>query len=384
MGDGIAGIDALLRDRLLIMVNDRSAIEILPHVRAHTGGLVLTGADAPVRCKEIRNARGQTVVAMDHGSHTQTIATAEAPFGLRTRLGWRDLDLTDLNEVLDGQRDNKASFAVTPTCFIPADTTGDALVLRSAIGQANQLLREDTVVLLPCSWRWLRGVPLRQLVEQIRACRHPVALILQADGDPLERAGASDGLRQLCRSCPRLMLWRTDLAAFDAMAHGAMGAAIGASAVLRHGVAPRPDSGGGGHKPYPVVLIRRLLRYVRVTTLLDWFARLDPWICDCAVCNGASLARFTDRDHDVLAALQHTVRELYVLHDGLAATLPGYERVDWWRQKLADSAEHHRRLAAETELEVLYPRVLQYWRRSSPLPLPPAQHHRSHDQRRPS
>ncbi|WP_051745011.1 hypothetical protein [Streptomyces yerevanensis] len=370
MGDGIEGIDELLRDRLLIMARDRWAIDVLPHVRPRTGGLVLTGADAPVRCREIRNAFPSMVVAMDLESHTREVASADAPFGLRTGYGWRSLDLTDLNEILDGQRENKASFAVTPTCFIPADETGDAAVLKAVIREANRLRREDTVVLLPCSYRWLKGVSLLHLVEQIRACRHPVALIMQADTDPLNRSHVPEGLRQLCRSCPRLLLWRTDLAAFDAMAHGALGAAVGASAVLRFGVAPRPDNGGGGHKPYTVVLVRGLLRYLRVATLQDWFARTDPWTCDCAVCKGAALTRFTDSDADVLAALQHTVRELYALHEELDSTLPGHERIEWWRQKLTDSWEHHRLLASQTDTEVSFPKVLQAWRRPSPLPLP--------------
>ncbi|MFD9862309.1 hypothetical protein [Streptomyces alboflavus] len=371
MGYGLEGIDELLRDRLLVMIRERAAVDVLPHVGRRTGGLVLTGADAPVRCREIRSAFPGMVVAMDLESHTREVATADAPFGLRTSYGWRALGLADLNEILDGQRENRASFAVTPTCFIPADETGDAATLKAVIREANRLHRTDTVVLLPCSYQWLRGVSLLHLVEQIRACRHPVALIMQASNvDPLSRAHVPEGLRQVCRSCPRLLLWRTDLAAFDAMAHGAWGAAVGASAVLRFGVAPRPDNGGGGHKPYTVVLVRRLLRYVRVATLQDWFAHIDPWTCDCAVCEGAALTRFTDTDADVLAALQHTVRELYALHEELEATLPGHERENWWRQQLTDSSDHHRLLASQTDTEVSFPKVLQAWRRPSPLPLP--------------
>ncbi|WP_244362639.1 hypothetical protein [Streptomyces aquilus] len=384
MGAGIEAVDEMLRDRLLIMVNDQLAIDVLPYIPVRTGGLVLTGAAAPVRCREIRNARPETTVVMDQGSHTQQIATTDAPFGLKTNYGWRDLDLAGLNEILDGQRDNKASYAVTPTCFIPADQVGDASVLKAVIRQANHLRRGDTVVLLPCSWRWLRRSSLPDLAEQIRSCRHPVALIMQADGDPLERDQASEGLRQLCRSCPRLVLWRTDLAAFDAMAHGALGAAVGASAVLRHGVAPRPDSGGGGHKPFPVVLVRRLLRYHRVATLQDWFAHVDPWTCDCAVCAGAALTRFTDSDADVLRALLHTVCELYSLHEELDATLPGDDRIGWWRQQLTDAREYHRLLSSQTDTEVSFPKVLQAWRRWSPPALPTRGKHRTQDHSGPS
>jgi hypothetical protein len=321
---------------------------------------------------------------MDYGSHTRRVATADTPFGLKSEQGWRDLDLSGLEEVLDGQRVNGASYAVTPTCFVPAGEAGGAPVLAAVTNQANQLRREDTLVLLPCSWRWLRRSSVSLLAERIRACRHPVALIMQADGDPLEREQAVEGLRQVCRSCPRLVLWRTDLAAFDAMAHGALGAAIGVSAVLRHGVIPRPEGGGGGHKPYPVVLLRRLLRYHRVATLQDWFAHVSPWTCDCAVCEGAPLTRFTDRDADVIAAMQHSVCELYALHEELDATLVGDERIDWWRQQLADSWEYHRLLAAQTGAEVSFPKVLQAWRRQSPVALPRYGERRGQDRSGPS
>ncbi|MFJ8145502.1 hypothetical protein ACIQ6R_10555 [Streptomyces sp. NPDC096048] len=381
---GTERIDELLRDRLLIMVNDRSAINVLPYVPVRRGGLVLTGAAAPARCRKIRNALPETVVVMDHGSHTHRVATPEAPFGLMSDRGWRDLDLSGLEEILDGQRTNGASYAVTPTCFIPVDEAGSAQVLAATIAQANQLRRVDTVVVLPCSWRWLRRCSVSLLAEQVRACRHPVALIMQSDGDPLERNQVAEGLRQLCRSCPRLVLWRTDLAAFDAMAHGALGAAVGVSAVLRHGVAPQPGNGGGGHKPHPVVLVRRLLRYHRVATLQDWFAHIDPWTCDCAICKGAALTRFSDRDADVIAALQHSVCELYALHEDLDATLAGDERIGWWRQQLADAWEYHRLLATQTGTEVSFPKVLQSWRRQSPVALPRAEERRGQNRSGPS
>ncbi|MFJ8541936.1 hypothetical protein ACIRFH_07950 [Streptomyces sp. NPDC093586] len=384
MGVGTEGIDELLQDRLMIMVNDRSVNQVLPYIPTSTGGLVVTGADAPVRCRAIRNAFPETVVVMDHESHTRRAATADAPFGLKTAHGWRDLDPTELDEVLNGQRDNKASYAVTPTCFIPAEEAGGAPALGAVISQANHLRREDTVVLLPCNWRWLRRSSLPLMVEQIRACRHPVALILQAVGDPLACDQAAEGLRRLCRSCPRLVLWRTDLAAFDAMAHGALGAAVGVSAVLRHGVAPRPDNGGGDHKPYPVVLVRRLLRYHRVATLQDWFAHVDPWTCDCVVCKGEALTRFTDRGADVEAALQHSVCELYELHEELDATLAGHERTGWWRLQLADAWEHHRLLASRTGTEVSFPKVLHAWRRQSPSALPGAEEPRGQERSGPS
>jgi len=88
--EGIGGIDALLRDRLLIMVRDQQAIDVLPHIPPRTDGLVLTGATAAARCREICNTMPDilpdTVVAMDYAGHTREFASADAPFGITTTL----------------------------------------------------------------------------------------------------------------------------------------------------------------------------------------------------------------------------------------------------------------------------------------------------------
>ncbi|MCX4587033.1 hypothetical protein [Streptomyces sp. NBC_01481] len=376
--DAFEPVGTLLHDRLLTMVNSQSVLDTLPHIDRQYGGLVLTGVDAPVRCREIRNAFPDLVVAMDHESHVYAAATADAPFGIRTRNGFQSVSGSELSEVLEGQLLNKTSFAVTPTCFIHHDDEGDQ-VIRAVVSRANALDRTDTVVLLPVSYKWLQSASLPRLAAQIWTSRHPVALIMQSDRDPLIHRGVVEGLRQLCRSCPGLLVWRTDLAAFDAMVHGALGAAVGATAGLRHGVDPLRTGGGGSWKPFTSVLAGRLLRYVRVATLQDWFAHSEPWTCNCPVCQGATLTRFTDKPSDTIAAAQHSARELYALHQELTATVPGGDRLEWWRQLLDDAFAYHRDLALQAEMEIAVPSVLRAWRQASPLPLP-----RSHERPGPS
>ncbi|MET9544347.1 hypothetical protein ABZY36_03405 [Streptomyces sp. NPDC006627] len=368
--DGGSGLTDLLRDRLLTMVNDRSAIAVLPHVDRVLGGLVVTGAQASARCRDIRNSYPDLVVAVDLESHTRATASVATPFGITTRTGWEWLDAFGLQEVLEGQLRNRASFAVTPTCFIRHDEAEGDAVLRSVVARANALERDDMVVLLPCSYKWLQPKSLPTLATWIGACRHPTAVILQSDGDPLKSPGVAEGLRRLCRTCPRLTVWRTDLAAFDAMAHGALGGAIGTTAALRHGMDPARRGGGGSHKAFPVALVRRILRYVRTSTLLDWFAAMDPWVCECGVCRGSPLTRFDDTSRSVLAAMGHNVRCLYTLHRELADTLSGHDRLEWWRQQLDDALAFHQQIARQAQMEIDFPRVLQAWRRASPASLP--------------
>ncbi|MEV0171144.1 hypothetical protein AB0I00_08440 [Streptomyces sp. NPDC050803] len=202
MEEGSSDLLHLLNDRLLIMANETKATDLLPHVDKRTGGLILTGADAPTRCRHLRNRHPDTVVAVDLAGHEHGVATATRPFGYRAKDGWHALDLAGVEEILNGQLANKAAFAVTPTAFIPRDDDGDARTLKAVISQANELERADTVVLLPCSWRWLTGDSLEHLIRQVRASRHPVSLIMQHWRDPLKARGVIEGLRQLCRSCP--------------------------------------------------------------------------------------------------------------------------------------------------------------------------------------
>jgi hypothetical protein len=333
--------------------------------------MVLTGFRSLAECRALRHVAPDLVLAVDYESHTRAYATAQAPFSIRSPDGWRHLGMGALNEVLDGQIYNGASFAVTPTTFLGYEDGSP--VLRSVIAAANRLERDDTVVLVACSYKWLQRPALAEFAEQLAACRHPVALTLQADSDPMERRGVPEGLRQLCRACPDLVLWRTDLAAFDAMTHGALAGAVGVTAGLRHAVDPAREGPGGGRNPFTVVLLGRLLRYFRVTTLQDWFAHSDPWACDCAVCRGAALDRFTDKAADVLQAHQHSIRQLYLLHQDMAASHRGHHRLEWWRQTLGDSYELHRQLSRQIEMEIDFPKVLQAWRRPTPMPLAPVQ-----------
>ncbi|MHC3468635.1 hypothetical protein ACYF6T_07970 [Streptomyces sp. 7R007] len=369
--DDNADLLRLLNDRLLIMTNDRSAIDLLPYVDVRTGGLVLTGADAPSRCRHLRNRFPDVVVAVDLAGHEHSVATPTHPFGYRSKDGgWHALGLAGVEEILNGQLANKAAFAVTPTAFIREDEAGDARVLKAVIGQANRLRRTDTVVLLPCSWRWLRDGSLSHLVEQVRASRHPVALIMQHSDDPLRARGVIEGLRLLCRSCPGLLLWRTDLAVFDALAHGAIGGAVGMTAALRHGLVPRVRSGGPPGSPHPVVLVRELLEYRRVAKLRDWTAVIGPWPCDCRVCEGRSLDRFDNSPAAVPETRRHTLCELFALHAELTSTHAGWERLMWWRQMVADAIERHHHLCERLgETTPSHPRTLHKWQEPSPPPL---------------
>ncbi|MEV0171145.1 hypothetical protein AB0I00_08445 [Streptomyces sp. NPDC050803] len=124
--------------------------------------------------------------------------------------------------------------------------------------------------------------------------------------------------------------------------------------------------------PYPVVLVRDLLEYRRVTTLQHWEARIGPWPCECRVCEGRSLTRFENSPAAVPETQWHTACELYALHDELTSTHAGWERLLWWRQMVAEAIERHHHLSTRLGEEVpTHPQVLHDWQQPSPPPLPP-------------
>jgi hypothetical protein len=209
---------ALLKDRLLTVAGSDAEL-VVQGVDASRGGLVVSGASSLAAVQRLRAGFPDLVLIPEPDAHTRRSATPEAPFGLPQADG---LFGVGLGEALDAQRAAGASVALTPTQFI---TAGDAPSLKAAVQTANRLDRQDALLLLPVAWPWVRDPDVRQLVAAMLRSRHPVALALGADADPLDHKGVPDGLRRLAGDVAHLVLWRTDLTAFDALSRGALSAA---------------------------------------------------------------------------------------------------------------------------------------------------------------
>jgi hypothetical protein len=127
-------------------------------------------------------------------------------------------------------------------------------------------------------------------------------------------------------------LWRTDLAAFDCLAHGGLFAAIGAGGSLRH--APpcdeQPQSSGGAHPPS--VLLPDLMRFSKADFLAERYANDRPPRCECSMCEGSPLDSFNSLRGEVRAAAHaHNAATWNSWLPDLFAHSNLGDRQEWWK-----------------------------------------------------
>ena len=93
----------------------------------------------------------------------------------------------------------------------------------------------------------------------------------------------------------------------------------------------------------------------------EWFASTDPWACNCVICHGRSVNRFTGSKQNFVAqAAAHNTIAITALHRDLTA-LPIEHRSVLWREKLEQAELAHTELSVYIQRQVPFPRVLQYW-----------------------
>jgi hypothetical protein len=388
-GTRVLDVESLLRDRLLTVANAADAQACASSVDTATGGLVISGAKSPTSTstdrRAIRSAGRKPAhrAAPGSGSRRVTFSTLAAAFPgmplfrepssaathLATAaqpflLGEPDalVPLT-LSEILDNQIAGGASGALTPTGFIPA---GDADAMKAAVHIANGLDRRDTLLWMPAWYTWAREPDVSQFIAIARRSAHPIALTLGDAGDPLKHPGVPEGLRRIVAEVPRLVVWRTDLAGIDGLVHGALAAAVGVTAGLRHTTEP----GKNGFSPNPAdrtprVLLDHMLRFVTARKMQEeWFASTPAPSCDCDVCGGHQLDRFTSVPADHIEAYRHNIVRLTAMHtDLLACGTSGLARKDWWREWLEDARAAHTELEGQISSKVPFPAVLESWSR---------------------
>lgn len=231
------------------------------------------------------------------------------------------------------------------------DEAGLASILRRAA------VMPDTIAVLPLHLMWLRDrLHLTLLTGYVRDAGVPVALVLEAQHDPFGLRGAVPGLLEVLGCGIPTLLLRSDLSSLGALCNGAVAAAVGTVASLRH-LAPRESgarrSGPPGPRP-PSTVFRPTLSYRRISAI----ARAkrghpDPhlWACECRVCDGRDvdwMASLPEREREV-PAFEHAIRVLFDLRDELLQGDQG-EQADLtrsahsWAARCTDAAYREREL----------------------------------------
>lgn len=202
-------------------------------------------------------------------------------------------------------------------------------LLRLAAQEERHLPRLATI---PVDYRWLRDPRCRvELLDALGGLDGAVGLMIgigKSSNDPLADVRVVEGLVELVRSRPDMVLLRSDHGVLGAYAMGAAGGSIGLGTGARHLVPP----GSRSYSPNPTDRTARFLvpalwtfwRGSRFDAVPD-----DPlYHCDCRICDGRSLARFQDETLAVEAD-RHSV----ACWSDVATTMEGLgtsEREAYW------------------------------------------------------
>ncbi len=344
----------LLATRVLVVASGEAA-DTAAHIDLDVSGLIVAGAAASGTVRSLRIAYDDLTMLIEPRSIEQW-ATVEAPFVL-------DADGL-FPETLDGQIENGASIAVTPTGVVNA---GDIAALKEAVRRVNELDRDDIIFLVPLHYRWLDKNNIRQLIAVLKQSKHPVAIAL-ADGsaNPLSHRGTIPSFRRLFRELPWAMPWRIDLAAFDALAHGAHAAAVGQLPSLRRVAFPgKTPFASDKSDTTPTVLRAKLLRYSRCSWMqLAWYASgvSDP--CSCPHCKGRDVYRFNGSNEDRLQAHLHNLYMITEMRRSISG-FPAEDILRWWQRQLSDVDYARQTLKGLVGVDINETADVKEWRKES-------------------
>ncbi|MDR6508050.1 hypothetical protein [Arthrobacter oryzae] len=343
-------------DSRVLSLTTSDAFATANHINKELGGLVLAGSNAYADAKAIRHYRPDLVLAIEPKSATTYTATATQPF----HLDQGGIIEETLDDVLQGQRQCGTNIALTPTGFIDI---GDSRPAKKAVELANEVVGDDIVLLLPVHYKWCQPDHINQLITIAKKSIHPVALTLcDGSSDPLSHRGVPEGYRKFFSSVPDAIAWRADIGGFDALTFGALASVIGQLPSLRRGKDPSKKSTAiNPADTTPNILLPTLLRYARSSYMQEnWFANVPSLTCDCTICGGKPVDRFSGSSEDRLTGHLHNLATLTSLASEVREV--GRDQLkQWWREKLESAETAREHLAGYTATTVDPPAAVKQW-----------------------
>jgi hypothetical protein len=296
-----------------------------------SSGIVVRDRNPRAAVQRVRSTTYRSVVIPEMGAWTREIATQVSPTALHDPDALIQISLdswaSDLLRV-------GADAVFTPSKFVPL---GDWAALRTVVRAGEETNLPDVVTLVATDAAMLDAPYLPTFIDVVVTNR-PVAFAFAAKNPPLQRHGRARGLRYLMSKRPHCFLVATEpLAATDAYAHGASGAAIGISGGTRKPRRPRDPSGGGNARGFlPGLFLRDLWEHRSPDIYADWFANsVSP---TCPACNGRALDVFDNTDADKNVVLRHNMHTWLAVLDELRVKTSAEQRrwlADEWATALA-------------------------------------------------
>jgi hypothetical protein len=291
---GILDAASLISGRALIHARATDIEPLLGLVDGRRSGLVLTGTTgARVAARRRRDLEVECPIIFDPAAYESWTATPQVPFrGTNGALQGGVLD-NFLREICRAGADA----ALTPTGYIGAS---DVATLAAVLDVAPAL-NPQAIISLPLDIDWLTYDWIDILIEMVASTPAPKAIMLsELPRKPSAMKEILANLRLIAAEVPQTGLFRTDLTAFDMLAHGGLAAAIGSSNALRR--LNTPNEGGFRGKPRaeestdsPELLVNEIVDYTQGDVLARQYAKMSGPICHCRHCEGRSLSRFTGK-----------------------------------------------------------------------------------------
>jgi len=282
-------------------------------------GIVIRDRDPRAAVRRARSAGYQSSVIPDAGVWTRKLATLASPTALQAPDA---LLQVSLDSWASGLVTAGAGAVLTPSKFVSlADWTALQAVLRA--GEETELPQVITLVATDAAM--LSPSYVRTFVETVVTSR-PMAFVFAAKDGPFNRRHRAAGLRYLMSRRPGSLLMATEpLAATDAYAHGAAGAAIGVGGGTRRPKRPGDQGGGPDAKDFmPGLFLRELWEHRTPGIYADWFANSPS--PTCPDCNDRALDVFDKTDTDKRNVLCHNVHAWLAVFNELRVQTPPEQR----------------------------------------------------------
>lgn len=325
-----------LRGRVLTIINWETAEGMATHLDVDYEGLVITGARRHQTMRKLSRMFPGLLLMAEPDAHDDHEATAESFWHIPGAEKEGLFAAPSVEDTLADQRQSGASVVLLPAGYVGV---GDVESLRNMVFAANEIMGDDIALPLYLASGWLKPAYREFLLAVLSESRHPVLLAFGSTTNPLNTARKLELYIDIAAQA-EVFCWRTDLAGLAALAHGALGAAIGTAPGLRRCTAPK-DKGKARRPgdPTPYVLVPRHMHWIKTGALRDEVYVGSPApTCTCRECGGQRIDRFT-KDQAAAAA-----RHSHAILDEYAQTLlraAEDERALLWREMAQDALVAH-------------------------------------------